>query len=110
MPSVPGGRVGPSGPAYAACVVDKVAAATTAATPTARQRRVSRVIRASTPRSRSVRGAFTQRTRASCAIRKYWPWVVGLCADRARWASLRGERRLVGTNAGYGVILVLPDS
>jgi len=32
-----------------------------------------------------------------------------MCADGARWVSLRGERRLVGTNAGYGVIPVWPD-
>jgi hypothetical protein len=36
-----------------------------------RQIRVSRFIPGSTPRSRSVQGAFTQRTRASCAVGKY---------------------------------------
>ena len=32
-----------------------------------------------------------------------------MCADCARWAASRGERGLVGTNAGYGLIPVWPD-
>src|SRR6185312_16529158 len=94
------GTFGGTGAALATCVMARVAVVTATPTPTARQKRASRVIRGSTPRSRSVRGAFTQRAWASGAVRKYWPWL-------PRYAPTAVDGRL-GAVSGVWVVR-MPD-
>ena len=97
-----------AGLALATCVMAEVAVVAARPTPTVRQRRASRVIPASTPRRRTVRGAFTQRTRASSRL-GVLAMVASMRADCGRWAAWRGERGLGGANGGYRLLPVRPD-
>src|SRR5689334_12804175 len=82
--------------------MDRVAVATARPTPTARQRRVSRVIPASTPRSRDGTGSVRATDTGQLRGWEVFAIVALMRADCGRWAALCGKR-------GLGLIPVWPD-